>query len=289
MFSGRKQSYVLLRLPNFGLANKFVLWAKALIIAQDRSIPLYVYHWNRLALHDLIRREKRTRFYSKYIRSKSLRAYGRALLSLFREKQLVEPDAEVDPDETGRVLVLRPAAGLVDFAILKKHRREIVREFDCLLAPSIRTTIAELDSPVLGVHIRRGDFVSAKLDVPLSYYSERIEQLRKLAGKQIPVTIFSDGTATELAEILRFPDVTLAQNANDLLDLMQLSKSEIIVPAFASTFSYWAAFLSENAAIIHHPRSWAKKIRPEEMIAFEGDLEDEQQQTMLRQILSARS
>jgi len=265
-----------------------VLWAKALIVAKERSIPLYVYQWNRLAFRDLIRGQKRTRLYSKYIRSKSLRAYGRALLSLFREKQLVEPDAEVDPDETGRVFVLRPAAGLVDFAILKKHRQEIIREFNCLLEPSIRTAIAELNSPVLGVHIRRGDFTSTKLDIPLSYYSDRIEQLRKLAGKQIPVTIFSDGTAEELGEVIGLPSVMFARNENDLLDLLQLSKSEIIVPAFASTFSYWAAFLSENAAIIHHPRSWAKNIRPDQITAFEGDLENDQQCEAFRQFLSAR-
>jgi hypothetical protein len=269
-----KRPYILLRLPNFGLANKLILWAKAFIVAKEREIPLYVFHWNRLAIRDFLRRERRTRFYCRFFKSDGVFKWYWIITSFFRAKQTVEPGTIASGRNEARVLILKPEAGIVDFSILKEHRDDIVQAFGSILKASIKHSVSELTPPIIGVHIRRGDFLSNQMALPMSYYKDRIMQIRKLAECSLSTTIFSDGEESQLQEVLSLPDVTLASNRNDLFDLMQLSKSRIIVPTLGSTFSYWAAFLSDGA-IIHHPKSWRKNIRPQDTVAYEGDLTNE--------------
>ena len=126
-------------------------------------------------------------------------------------------------------------------------------------------------SPVIGVHIRRGDFVKNGSAVNLDYYIQVIKTIRFINGNNLPVTVFSDGHRAELNPILQLNNVEIFDSKDDLIDLLTLSKSKILITSIGSSYSYWAAFMN-NGVVIHHPKSWVPQCRPVEINKenFEG-------------------
>lgn len=121
------------------------------------------------------------------------------------------------------------------------------------------STEAEITKPLI-VHIRRGDYLELKDDFGIlseKYYQNALEFINQNKSE---VWVFSD--APELAKILfqridmpkfRLIDSTHAANPNESLCLM--SKGSKIVIA-NSTFSWWAAYLSQNDTDIIAPQKW---------------------------------
>ena len=130
-------------------------------------------------------------------------------------------------------------------------------------------------------HIRRGDFrpLASNEDfarvggvqTPNDYFLSVIAGIRRVAGHDVPVTVFSDGSDTELAFILSLPNVTRSQTENDVVDLLLMSRAQVIVPSAGSTFSEWAGFLSD-AIIVRHPDHIHAPIRSPSLLggAFES-------------------
>ncbi|MFN8245335.1 MAG: hypothetical protein U0T56_02990 [Ferruginibacter sp.] len=66
-------------------------------------------------------------------------------------------------------------------------------------------------------YIRMGDFRKLKeveafrgeRETPLQYFTDIVSGLRKLAGKDLPVTLFSDGYGDELKEVTGLPQVSI--------------------------------------------------------------------------------
>lgn len=110
---------------------------------------------------------------------------------------------------------------------------------------------------------------------PIQYFIDVINNIRKISGKELPVSIFSDGRVEELSDILSLKNVELVEGNKDIVDLILLSKSKIIVASAESTFSYWAGFLS-NAALIMHPDHIYETIRDDNFNAtyYEGPFSD---------------
>jgi len=159
-----------------------------------------------------------------------------------------------------------------DFFKGLRENQELVEDaFFKSLNPKVYDEYLKKKEPVIGVHIRMGDFkkLLANQDfstvgssrTPIQYFIDVITQLRTASEINLPVTIFSDGNASELKEVLSLPDVYLAEDDLDILQMLHLSKSKIIVLSAGSTFGQWAAFLS-NAAIINHYQHFHSYIRP---------------------------
>ncbi len=85
------------------------------------------------------------------------------------------------------------------------------------------------------------------------------------------MTIFSDGLDYELKEILELDQTNRFHNQNDLVDVITLSKSKILMTTKESSYSYWAAFLSDGA-VLHHPETWVTQCRDQKTneIVFDG-------------------
>ena len=113
---------------------------------------------------------------------------------------------------------------------------------------------------MIGVHIRRGDFKLGNQTTPLDYFVTVITFLRRKIGKELPVTVFTDADESEIEEVLKLPSVKLAEEKADILDLLLLSRSSILVLSRDSTFSYWAAFLSD-AFVIMPSDDWQSRIK----------------------------
>lgn len=144
---------------------------------------------------------------------------------------------------------------------------------------------------MIGVHVRRSDFRElapgeslgrhCNVRTPLAYYVDVVNRLRALRGKPLPVTVFTDGREEDLQALLDLPGVRMAAPARDIVDLIRLSRSRCIVTSAGSTFSYWAAYMS-NAPVITHP-AHPVAIRSDVLRqrAYEGPLTSDNEQNVL--------
>lgn len=141
------------------------------------------------------------------------------------------------------------------FNELLAHRAAIVDAFFAMLSEGVRSRVACLDAPVVGIHVRRGDFQQTGWMTPIEYFCGRLRDIRVVAGKTLPATVFSDGSDEELAPLLAMGEVRRGAPQAELLDMIQLSMSKVIVISRGSTFGMLAGFLSE-AVLIKDPE-WA--------------------------------
>jgi hypothetical protein len=157
------------------------------------------------------------------------------------------------------------------FGDIRNHRDFIRCRLLVMLRDQYRRELDALQAPVVGVHVRRGDFRSLRLDEDFAhvggvrtadqYFADLIEQIRHVSGWNLPVTVFSDGTDDEIAFLTRMPGVRRSPATSDIVDLLLMARSRIIITSAGSTFGEWAAFLSE-AAVLRHPAHIHAPIRP---------------------------
>ena len=158
-----------------------------------------------------------------------------------------------------------------------KYERELIKKafFDVVGSPII-SAVKQTRTSDIHLHIRRGDF--RKIDyvelTPLSFFQELIKDIRRAAKKELSVSIFTDGTKEEMLPLLEMNMVKMASPNPDLADLILLSKSPIMVISNGSSFSYWAAFLSEGSVLLHPQINYYKPLRPN-IDLFQGAWPDE--------------
>ncbi len=167
------------------------------------------------------------------------------------------------------------------FISLHAHRQLVIKEFHQLLSKKSQSCLDSYQNPsAIGVHIRMGDFKQLKegedfkllgaTRTPLTYFKQCILEIRAQLGTEIPAIVYTDGYPSELEEILKLDNTHLNETKFDIVDLINLSKSKIIITSAHSSFSEWAGFISD-APIIRHPDHIHGKIRSEENL-FEGTL-----------------
>lgn len=257
------RSYVFADLPRTGLGNMLLIWARALMFARLNELPLIVGPWARFRLGPLLRREKAKRLYWGFFRDESPVGRLEKLYALRLCRRVVEPALTAPAERSGgRVYVFDTLPHWSDhFQGIKDHR-ELVRDaLFAMLTRRTRSALAQLPVPIIGLHVRMGDyrplragedFAKAGLTrTPLGYFIDVIESVRAAHGSCLPVTIFSDGHDHELRELLALPAVSRARPSTDIVDLLNLARSRVLVCSAGSTFSYWAAFLADAPVILH--------------------------------------
>jgi hypothetical protein len=167
------------------------------------------------------------------------------------------------------------------FGEIRDHQELVRSKLWQLVSDRHLEHLKRLDPPVIGVHVRCGDYRKlqpsedfAKVGMvrtPLLYFQEVIGSIRTIHGSELPVTVFSDGHDDELAVLLAMPNVQRAASNPDIVDLLLLSKSKLIVASAGSTFGYWAGFLADAPLILHPDHVYAP-IRPDDVNRqfFEG-------------------
>ncbi len=262
-----KNSIILAKLPNAGLANKLLVWAHALVFANEREMELYSYGWIDFHIGPYIRREKSKRIYYNYFKSKYIINYLQLLLLLiFKQKQQFNIGLnELKPNS---LIVYDKMPHWSDyFSGIRPIRDTIIKQFYNMINPLLLAKINIFNGNCIGVHIRMGDFRLLRdnedfskvgvVRTPLNYFIDTIIKLRIIANKNLKVIIFSDGHKFELEEILKISNCCLTESDSDIVDLCKLSKCKVIITSAGSSFSYWAAFISVSPVIIHpqHPIS----------------------------------
>ncbi|MBZ5857999.1 alpha-1,2-fucosyltransferase [Flavihumibacter profundi] len=261
---------------------------KAAVFAQLNSMPLKVCGYNQFKIGVYLRQEKSKRKYSNSF------TFQKNLLSDFlirtelRFAQGIEHEPKVDrmDGNASKNFLFEDIPHWADYFIsLKPYLQEVRQLFYGLLTEQVKEELNKIPPPIIGVHIRMGDFRSVKSDqefntsgavrTPIKYFIDSIQSIRSFIGHDLPVTVFSDGHEKELNDLLALSKVSLAAGKRDIVDLLLLSRSKIIITSAGSTFSYWAGFLS-NAVLLHHPKKIPASIRSESFNRqyYEGPLFD---------------
>ncbi len=135
------------------------------------------------------------------------------------------------------------------------------------------------------LHVRRGDYLNLIEDfgiLGLSYYETALKLVDQRMGKSTePIWVFSDdiSRARELLSSIdnrkfHFVDPPKNVHALESLILMKNARAHIIAN---STFSWWAAKLSETSMIVVAPRKWFRKHdEPNDLIPLHWERVDSQ-------------
>jgi hypothetical protein len=96
------------------------------------------------------------------------------------------------------------------------------------------------------VHIRRGDFISEKRLIPITYQVKAMQNILTI-HPDAHFFIFSDDVSFVRSAFSNLKNVTIAsdENTRSIEELQLMSKCKHIIIA-NSTFSWWAAYLNKN-------------------------------------------
>jgi hypothetical protein len=264
---------VFVKFPITGLGNLLLHWAKGYAFAKEHQLELYISAWWSFKPGPWIRGEKNKRLYWGYFKEEPLSKRIGLFFFKLGAKIIYEP-TNIDAPKEKVVYVFKKFHVEKDyFKEIKPHRDELKTTIYEMLTPAIKAKLLQYHPPVIGVHIRRGDFKLGSTITPNSFFINAINVIRKECKQELPVTIFTDGTDEELKDVFQLPNVKRAEPKPDILDILLLSQSKICILSISSTFSFWGAFLNDGV-VIKSPHEWHPDIRPLSVNdkAFEGAL-----------------
>lgn len=261
-----------------------LVWARALVFSKLNDLPLLMSPWAQLMIGPILRRETDKRFYQGVFYSQGpltqlKRLWLERILPCVDEPDIARRVQDHAPKSLYRFSQIPHWSDY--FAGVHQHRDLIKRELLSMVVADYRRMAEILPAPVVAVHIRRGDFRELQpgedfsrvglVRTPLDYFRSQITTIHAIAGKSLPVTIFSDAKEGDLDPLLSLPDVGLATGNPAVVDMLLMSRSKVIILSAGSTFGMWAGFLS-NAAVVHHPQHFHIPTRDEEtnQMYFEG-------------------
>jgi len=264
-------------LPRGGLGNNLLVWAKAVVFAHLNDLPLLTTGWGRVHIGPILRREHSARFYARDFGALSPLPLARVSILQRVRQTVVEPEIKTlsATERQERVLYVfnqMPTYWADPFRDIRDYRDVVRDALFRALSRRVRSRVERQPRPVIGVHVRLGDFLrlqpgqdfgqSSLTSTPMDYFTNAIEGIREVAGIDLPVTVFSDGRDDELAELLAMRNVQRAPKQPDTVDLLLLSRSRIIVSSALSSFSGWAGFIGD-APFLRHPLHNQFPVRPD--------------------------
>lgn len=256
-------SVVQARLPRAGMCNKLLVWARAYSFSRINNLPLYVYRWSDFKVGPMVRKERSLRNYSNVFWGNSCGSFYRSKVTqLFGNNTVIR-----NPNPQSAAFYHNHVYNFSSFPNWPFYFREldgcrniIIDGFKKLVKPRFSSLFVSGFSPVVGVHVRLSDFrpstylsehlLACNIRTPLDYFVHVINSLREISSSTLPVTVFTDGHANEINELLSLPAVKLYRGKSDIEELITLSKSSVIIPSASSSFSYWAAFISNSHVVM---------------------------------------
>jgi hypothetical protein len=255
---------VYVKFPAAGLGNMLLVWANALVFAKMNQLEMVSGAWWGIRWGAIMRREKNKRFYHNYFTETP---YSKKII--FKAKTITwevkrNPEFEILTDVQKKSKTVFQFDKTIThenlFLNLSPYRDFIKEELLRMITTQKKEQLVKYESPVIGVHVRRGDFKIANQITPLAYFIETINTIREVKKSILPVTVFTDADENELKDLFLLENVKLTDKKADILDILLMSQSEILILSQSSTFSYWAAFLSDAFVIMPHD-DWQVKIK----------------------------
>lgn len=280
----------LIRLGGAGLGNIMFSWARAAVFARDHDCQMIWPTWPSIKLGPILRREKDKRFYGDLFQNRQGAVGGiRKLRLLATCSRLKEDQKENIALEDETIVEFEGFEGcfeqiLYDYEYVYDMITSNLKEKN--LAP-LEKTFRKKASGAVAMHIRLGDFSRVSETevkegrhdsaLPIDWYVQIIQEIRRYAGKQVPVYVFSDGTDEELAPVLALAEVRRITFGTSIADILGLSSFPLLV-ASGSSFSMWARYLGRANCICYTNQRKQQILTPEEdkfEYETEGRIEEE--------------
>ena len=267
-------------LPRFrrgsGLGNLLFPWARARVFADVHAIPMLAPHWVRARIGPALRGGVELRSYAHQILLVGLferppdapLARHQALLRL-RARTVAEP-------EDLRTVPAVPGSGptIVEFAgdgprfeALAGWHAHLRSALFSVTRPKWRRIVDRYADVPIGVNVRLGKDFRAATDeseyfragavrTPIQWFVDSLACTRQLLGFPATAVVVSDGTASELAPLLRMEAVRFARPGCAITDLLTLANTQVLIGSMGSSFSAWAAYLGQMTTVTHPGQSF---------------------------------
>lgn len=286
---------VICKLPKAGLGNQLFPLMRAYTFARLNQLPVLVYNYHQVKPGPWLRGEKSKRNYKGFFNfEKNILAAQSdryKAIRISKDNQIIEPEIKKLDNNTKDQSYFFTSVPHYEhhFDGLQENRDLVLSLFWNLVSAKIKKKVNELPRPCIGVHIRMGDFKYPEEGVkfgtightrsPQEYFINVIQSIRQINGASLPVSIFTDGRKKELQQLFQLDNIHLIEGNNDLVDMLLLSRADVIITSAGSTFSTWAGFIS-NALLIVHPAFECFKIRSKinNEKLYEGRLDDHNEQ-----------
>jgi hypothetical protein len=264
-------------LPHAGLGNMLLVWARAVVFAELNSLPLIAPNWQSIHIGPWLRKERCKRYYGSFFSAEKYQnRWIFAISGIINEVPITynPPIEKINLETIGvvsQVFLFDKMPPWDDyFKDLKEHHALVKEKLYGDIHKDLLNQILQKPSPEIGIHIRRGDYQSPQIGddfavrryvfTPLDWYVSTLKLIRKCAGYDIPVTVFSDGYAEELRDILVLPNVSISPETSAIFDMITMSRSKILIASAHSSFSAWASYLCQCPTIWYSDR--AKLYKP---------------------------
>lgn len=246
----RRLIYAAVVLPRAGLANQLFVWARAAKFCLGHDTRLLNPVFTKPHIGPILRGEKDFRFYIGLFRTVGAREISglkKLWVKLVSRRMSKEHWDSISPDSSSvrpRLVVFRRTTE--NFNEINGCHRELGIWLHEMTHPRWLESYSEVGEILVGMHVRLGDF-SGSIRHPISWYVDAVQFVHSIAGV-VPVSVFSDGSDSELIELLSLPGVTVVRTGSAISDLLALSRSQFLIGTGTSTFSAWAAFLGQMPA-----------------------------------------
>jgi len=267
------QPKVYVKFPKAGLGNKLLTWSRAYVFAELNGFELHTSSWFSLFWGAWFRRENRKRIYIGYFKRYGFITSSRYFFCRLFYKKIEEPVIEkLSTIPRNTLYVFNKTYRTFDFFDEVRPNKTLVKQgLYNMLTPLVKTAYEKTEKPVIGMHVRRGDFKFSNTITPLGFFIEVLEEIRTQTGEALPVTVFTDADKEDLSALLNLSNVSLAQPNADIVDILLLASSKYLITSVSSTFSYWSAFLSDGI-IIKPPEEWHVPFRTKDDQAFKHEI-----------------
>ena len=254
--------YAYARLDRTGLGNMLFPWARSEVFRRDKQCPALWPTWTQWArIGPWLRREKDKRLY-RHVFSSSGYISGLRKAALLTTQRRI-PEAVINGDDLHQA-----DGGIVEFRGMEGHFEPFAKESVFIrqrlegMAQQWVKQIVSTEWPVgrsfIAVHIRRGDFQPwdpqktstrfMSMQLPVDWYESAILRAKAIVGHDVETLVFTDGDGRGLESLLSQPHTRLASDSAAVCHLLGMVNARAIVGS-ASSFSMWAAFLSNTPAI----------------------------------------
>lgn len=251
-----RQLYAIPVLGRYGLTHGILAWARCHVWCRENNAQMLAPFWFKVRVGPYLRRERDKRNYFLLFHSGTAVGGLTRLATLARVRKVdIGPEWPELPSGDDPV-VLRFHNALRDnerksFAQVLGHGPFLRQEMVAMThrryhpAPANRQFIA--------IHVRLGDFTKVDAEpsalaglnntrLPIEWYGDRLSALRLALGREVPATVFSDGSDDDLAMLLSLPGVARAPKQASVTDLLAMGQGVALI-ASGSGFSRWGAFL----------------------------------------------
>lgn len=270
------------RIGGAGLGNILFPYARAIVFAKHHNCKVIWPTWMSIKIGTIIRNESDKRFYNNLFQNKSNYIDGLNKINCLITKQKVD-ESEKNNIKNLDNKIIEFEGFETWFEEIKYDSKLVYEDLITNLNNKNRKCLDFNFDDSISVHVRLGDFGKVMEEdlkkginnsrLPIEWYVNIINQIRKIVGKDIKVYIFSDGKDEELKQILDLPKVERITFGTSIADIIALSRSKLFI-ASGSTFSAWARYLGRMSTITY-TNQLKCNILTEEDDSFEVETEDE--------------